>query len=234
MLTVSISMRTIVAKKPKTILDHIVRTEAVEDVMLLRKAAAAFTSQTVKAFLAGRFSVVNRLKSDMAKPQGIPEACKDKVTSAMERWDHAVMNFQAHSAKEEEWTVEAGVSMTNLMFSLAAELDGAHTSLSQAWDQVKQARKIVAAALVKERNATAKAHNQALRPFIEKGIDGGWKAILLHLKLVTTNHVHADECPGYDASQAAAKETDKGLDWSKPHYWYGQLELPAAKQGHRK
>ena len=236
MLIVPISMRTMVAKTPKAILDHIVKTDMVQDVMLLRKAAAAFTSLTVKGYLANRFSVVIRLKADMTKPDGIPEECKGDVTAAMDIWENAVMNFEAHAAKEEDWTVEAGVSLTNLMFSLAAELDAAHTGLSQAWAQVKKARKVAAAASVKQDNAMAKAHNEAVRPFIQNGMDGGWKAILLHLKLVTTGHVHAAdyECPGYEASQAAAMETATDLDWSKPHYWHGQQELPATKQGHRK
>ena len=55
-----ITIRIMATKNPKAVLDMIVKADDVKDVMMLRKAAAAFTSITVKDYTAGRFSFPNR------------------------------------------------------------------------------------------------------------------------------------------------------------------------------
>jgi hypothetical protein len=209
-----------------------VKSGEVSDVMSLRKAAKAFTAATVKGYTGSRFCFINRLKQDMLRENGLPESCKVQVCDNLDIWDKAVGEFESHSATDEGWTVEGGVSMTNLLLVKAAELDTAHSAMSQSWESVKKARKVAAALAVKAKNVAVKAKNEAIRPFITNGIDGGWKGILFHLNLVTTGHVHAKECPGYEASKAAVMETTAVIDWSEAQYWNGQEELPADKRGH--
>ena len=232
---VSINIRTLCQRDPKAILDMIVNHGEVKDVMLLRKAAAGFTQLTMKGYVGNRFNMVSRLKSDMAKgAAGIPEECTKQVDEAMAMWDTAQGKFESCSATDDDWTVEAGVSMTNTMMNMAAELDAAHTVMAEAWEAVKRARKVRAAAATKLKNSAAKLSNEAVRPFIKNGVDGAWKAILFHFKMVTTGN----DFPRYEASQepvtsgVSVSETTV-LDWSKPHFWFGQPELPANIRGHR-
>ena len=207
------------AKNPKVVLDEIVK------VILLLKAAASFASITAKGHVGHRFAFVNRLKADMAKKDqkdGILKGCQTNVQDIMERWDLALERFRAYSAQEDDWTVEAGVSMTTILLNMAPELDIVHTAMSQVWDAVKKARKVALAAAVKENSAT-KASNVAIRPFTKKGVGAAWKALLFQFNLVTTGHVLI----GHDEaqSQEVTDETTTVIDWSNPHYWYGQLVL---------
>ena len=104
-------------KTPKVILDDIVKDGEVKDVMLLRKAAVAFANLTVKGYVGNRFGFVNRLKTDMTKDNSLPMSAMTQVQSSMETRDSTVSKFKAFSAKEEEWTVESGVSMTNMLLN---------------------------------------------------------------------------------------------------------------------
>ena len=227
---IAVNIRTLAAKNPKVVLDEIVTAGEVKDVMLLRKAAASFTSVTVKGYVGQRFAFVNRLKTDMAKTDGIPTECQSDVEAVMEKWDTVMTKFQEYSAQEDDWTVEAGVSMTNVLLNLASELDTVHTAMSHVWDSVKKARKMAVAEAVKEKNSATKASNLAMRPFTKNGVGAAWKTLLQHLKLVSTGHVH-------DVAQAQSQEvTDEKatvIDWCKPHHWYGQLELKENEKGHR-
>ena len=161
-------------KNPKIVLDMVAKDGEVKDVMLLRKAAVAFTSITVKGCMGYRFSIVNRLTSDTLKDDGIPTGYKPKVQESMEMWNTTLATFETYSAKGDDWTVEAGVSMTNVLLNMAAELDVAHTAMSQVWESVKKARKVEQVAAIKEKNTVAKASNEAVRPFIRNGWDGVW------------------------------------------------------------
>ena len=212
-------------KDPKAVLDMIVKADDVKDVMMLRKAAAAFTSITVKDYTAGRFSLPNRLTSDQQKGS-IPKDCQTQVKDAMEMWNASVAAFEAFSAKEDEWTVEAGISMTNLL-NLAAELDNAQTAVSQVWETVKKSRKLELAAATKLKNTLAKASNSAVKPFIKNGVDGAWKGMLFELQLVTTGAVNQVK-----ASQPAVAESATSVDWSKPHHWLTIEAELGDKQGH--
>ena len=216
-------------KNPKAVLDMIVKANDVKDVMLLRKAAAAFTSMTVKGYMGGRFSVVNRLTSDLQKGS-LPGDCQTQVDDALAVWKASVAAFEASSAKEQEdqWTVEAGISMTNVLLNLAAELDIAHTAVSQVWETVKKSRKLELAAATKLKNTLAKASNVAVKPFIKNGVDGAWKGMLFQLQLVTTGHVNEA-----GASQPAVEESATSVDWSKPHHWLTIEAELGDKQGHR-
>ena len=71
-------------KNPKAILDNIVKDGEVKDVMLLRKAAVAFTSLLVKGYVGNRFACMNRLKTDMVKENSIPASVMTQVQSSME------------------------------------------------------------------------------------------------------------------------------------------------------
>ena len=108
------------------------------------------------------------------------------------------MTSSAFSAKEEQWTVESGVSMTNVLLNMASEFEVAHTAMSQVWDAAKKARKLEVAAATKVKNSTDKATNEASKPFIKNGLGGSWKGLLFNLDLVTTGSVH-----GHAASQPA-------------------------------
>ena len=209
----------------------IVKGGEVKDVMLLRKASVAFTNITVKGYVGHRFDFVNNLKSDMLREHGIPTDCKTQVQDSMETWNSALDKFETFSAKADDWTVELGVSMTNVLLNMASELEVAHTAMSQVWDAGKKARKVEQAAAIKRKSTMDKASNEALRPFIKNGLDSAWKALLFRFKLVTTGHVL-----GHAASQPAVlEETTTVVDWSNPHYWLTiEVELPEDKQGLRK
>ena len=226
-LIVLITIRIMATKNPKAVLDMIVKADDVKDVMLLRKAAAAFTSITVKGYMGSRFSFVNRLTSDLQKGS-LPQDCQTQVKDSMEHWKASVAAFEAFSAKEDEWTVEAGISMTNVLLNLAAELDNAHTAVSQVWETVKKSRKLELAAATKLKNTLAKASNVAVKPFIKNGVDGAWKGMLFQLQLVTTGHVNQ-----VGASQPAVEESATSVDWSKLHHLLTIEAELGDKQGHR-
>ena len=221
-----ITIRIMATKDPKADLNMIVNAEHVKDVMMLRKAAAAFTSITVKDYTAGRFSLPNRLTSEQQKGS-IPKDCQTQVKEAMEMWNASVAAFEAFSAKEDEWTVEAGISMTNVLLSMAAELDSTYTVVSQVWEAVKKSRKLELAAATKLKNTLAKASNSAVKPFIKNGVDGAWKGMLFELQLVTTGAVNQVK-----ASQPAVAESATSVDWSKPHHWLTIEAELGDKQGH--
>ena len=221
------------AKNPQVILDEIVKDGEVKDVMLLRKAASSFTNITVKGYVGNRFAFVNRLKADMAKEggAGIPGSCHTSAMEVLEKWDFTLDKFKSFSAQEDDWTVEAGVSMTSVLLNLASELDTVHTAMSQVWDSVKKARKAAVAASVKQKNSAIKEKNSAIRPFTYNGVGAGWKALLFEFNLVTTGHVITD----HDTAQSEkfTPDTTTVIDWSCPHHWCGRLEQPEIKQGHR-
>ena len=160
-------------KNPKAILDNIVKDGEVKGVMLLHKAAVAFTSLTVKGYVGHRFAFVNRLKTDIFKDNSIPESAMTQVQSSMEMWDSTLDKFTTFSAKEEHWTVEPGVSMTNVLRNMASELEVAHSAMSQVRDAVKKARKLEIAAATKLKNNTDKATIEAFKPFMTKRL--GWR-----------------------------------------------------------
>ena len=70
--------------------------------MLLRKAAVAFATLTVKGYVGNRFGFVNRLKTDMTKDNSLPMSVMTQVKSSMETWDCTMNKFQTISAKEED------------------------------------------------------------------------------------------------------------------------------------
>ena len=201
-------------KNPKAILDKIVKDGEVQDVMLLRKAAVAFANLTVKGYVGNRFGFVNRLKTDMTKERSIPMSVMTQVKSSMEMWDCTMNKFQTISAKEEDWTSESGVSMTNTLLNMASELEDAHTAMANVWEAVKKARKLEVAAATKAKNSTVKATNEAFKPFIKNGLDGSWKGLLFNLNLVTTGSVDS-----HAASQQKVDSSVMSVNWARPQYW---------------
>ena len=192
----------------------IVKDGEVNDVMLLLKAAVAFTNITVKGCVGHRFAFVNKLKFYMAKGNGIPTDCKTQVQDYMETWSSDLDKYETFPAKEDDWTVELDVSMTNVLLNMASELEVAHTAMSQVGDAVKKARKVEHAAAISRKHTMDKASNEALKQFIKNSLDGAWKALPFHFNLVTTGHVL-----GHAASQPKVmEETTTVIDWSKPHY----------------
>ena len=91
------------AKSPNVVLDEIVKVGEVKDVMLLRKAAASFTSITVKGYVGHRFARLRRLRRTRRRrgPRSRTDAARDGVFADDERRVQSVSDrFRCKEARE--------------------------------------------------------------------------------------------------------------------------------------